>query len=272
MLGKQALQIAIRLCGVALILLAVASGLTSEESLHPGQIFHWASFAFISAGLLGIVLASYPYPRVISLFRNLCFDSPTRRAMQIARVATQLEDFTAIYYERNGRDLDKAQKGTWPGIWKSVIRGLGAKISIHDLKTILAAEGRHRVAELTRQGDILSTLVATAPSFGIMGTVLGLIKLLAHMDDVATLGPNISLAFIMTFYGIFLSLAVFRPLGAYIKGLKEAEIEALDQAFFWLDLVAQQKAPSYCALAHGAPAIEARPAVVLARKPVYAGT
>ncbi|NLY74782.1 MAG: motility protein A [Firmicutes bacterium] len=42
---------------------------------------------------------------------------------------------------------------------------------------------------------------ALAPSFGMIGTVIGLIQMLANLQDVATIGPKMGVALITTFYG-----------------------------------------------------------------------
>lgn len=56
-----------------------------------------------------------------------------------------------------------------------------------------------------------------APVFGLIGTVVGLIKLLAQLDDPATLGPNMSLALMTTFYGVLIANLIFGPLAGRLK-------------------------------------------------------
>ena len=48
------------------------------------------------------------------------------------------------------------------------------------------------------------------PAWGMIGTLLGLVMMLYHMDDVAALGPNMAVALITTFYGSVLANWIHR--------------------------------------------------------------
>jgi chemotaxis protein MotA len=40
-----------------------------------------------------------------------------------------------------------------------------------------------------------------APGFGMIGTVIGLVQMLGNLDDIKSIGPNMAVALITTFYG-----------------------------------------------------------------------
>jgi chemotaxis protein MotA len=52
---------------------------------------------------------------------------------------------------------------------------------------------------------------ALAPGFGMIGTVIGLIQMLATLDDVTTIGPKMGVALITTFYGALWANLVCSP-------------------------------------------------------------
>lgn len=64
----------------------------------------------------------------------------------------------------------------------------------------------------------------TAPSMGMIGTVLGLIGMFAAMDDPDRMGPAMALAMLTTFYGLVLGTIVFGPIAARLERLSEAEL------------------------------------------------
>jgi chemotaxis protein MotA len=51
-----------------------------------------------------------------------------------------------------------------------------------------------------------------SPTMGIIGTVLGVVNVLGHLEDTAHLGPAIALAFIATLYGIALANMFWLPI------------------------------------------------------------
>jgi chemotaxis protein MotA len=65
-----------------------------------------------------------------------------------------------------------------------------------------------------------------APTMGIVGTVMGLINVLANMSDASSLGPAISTAFTATFYGIFSANVFWLPIGNKLKAISKEESAA----------------------------------------------
>src|SRR3954452_17154110 len=65
-----------------------------------------------------------------------------------------------------------------------------------------------------------------APTMGIIGTVFGLIHVLAHLDTPETLGPSSSAAFIATLLGVASANVVYLPIATRLKGISGDEVHA----------------------------------------------
>ena len=65
-----------------------------------------------------------------------------------------------------------------------------------------------------------------APAFGMIGTLIGLINMLKGLDgaDMESLGPNMLVALITTFYGSFLAHVIFNPIAANLTARDEEEV------------------------------------------------
>jgi len=72
--------------------------------------------------------------------------------------------------------------------------------------------------------DFWRALADGAPAMGMIGTIIGLVRMFAAMDDVAAIGPAMALAMLTTLYGIILSAAVAGPIAARLERLSEEEI------------------------------------------------
>jgi chemotaxis protein MotA len=68
------------------------------------------------------------------------------------------------------------------------------------------------------------TLAAEFPSWGMIGTMLGLINLLKALDDPSTIGAAMSLALVTTFYGSVMSNWVCLPIATKLQQSSEEEI------------------------------------------------
>jgi len=81
---------------------------------------------------------------------------------------------------------------------------------------------------------ILEFLGGSAPAFGMIGTLIGLVQMLRNLQDPSGIGVGMATALITTFYGALLANLVFLPLagklGLRSKGeslQKEMLIEGL---------------------------------------------
>ncbi|MGE4353951.1 MAG: motility protein A [Oscillospiraceae bacterium] len=70
---------------------------------------------------------------------------------------------------------------------------------------------------------ILDSAIAFSPAFGMLGTLIGLIKMLANLNEMDTLGSSMSVALVTTFYGVLLANMVFTPLSKRLKTLGSNE-------------------------------------------------
>lgn len=64
---------------------------------------------------------------------------------------------------------------------------------------------------------------ALGPAFGMIGTLIGLINMLKSLDNIETVGPNMALALITTFYGSILANVIFTPISNKLKVRHEEE-------------------------------------------------
>lgn len=71
-------------------------------------------------------------------------------------------------------------------------------------------------------------LGAMGPAWGMIGTLIGLINMLGSMEDVATVGPNMSTALITTFYGSLLANWICAPTANKLKAKNDEELMMKD--------------------------------------------
>ena len=84
-------------------------------------------------------------------------------------------------------------------------------------KKIAMVEQEHKTGV-----GIFSNMGAFAPAFGMIGTLIGLVQMLANLDDPSSIGPKMAVAMITTFYGSVMANLFFIPMGEKLK-IRSAE-------------------------------------------------
>lgn len=90
-----------------------------------------------------------------------------------------------------------------------------------------AADVRHTLmtfSQVREEADaecaaVLEAAGGYAPTLGILGAVLGLIRAMEHLKSPADVGPGIAVAFVATVYGVGAANLLFLPLAARLRSL-----------------------------------------------------
>ena len=65
--------------------------------------------------------------------------------------------------------------------------------------------------------DVFKKMAMYAPSFGMLGTLIGLIQMLSLLANPETLGPAMAVALLTTFYGAVMANMIFSPLASKLE-------------------------------------------------------
>lgn len=63
----------------------------------------------------------------------------------------------------------------------------------------------------------------TAPAFGMIGTLIGLVQMLASMDDPSSIGPSMAVALLTTLYGAIIANLICLPMAEKLELRSEQE-------------------------------------------------
>ena len=92
------------------------------------------------------------------------------------------------------------------------------------IKGVLEIEMENIEKRHTSGRKVLETGGELAPAFGLMGTVMGLIQVLANLDKPDELGGKVSIAFVSTLWGIMLANTIFKPIAKKLEVRSKEEV------------------------------------------------
>lgn len=82
-------------------------------------------------------------------------------------------------------------------------------------------ETRHR-----QSAEVFKSWAAYAPAFGMLGTLIGLIQMLANLSDSSALASGMAKALITTFYGSLMANLILNPIAANLNYKTDLEVES----------------------------------------------
>lgn len=141
--------------------------------------------------------------------------SPSEAIQQLVYFAGKARREGLLALEEEADNLDDAflQKGI-----RLVVDGTDPETvrQILDIEVTFLEE-RHQSGQ-----QVFEFMGQVAPAFGMVGTLVGLIIMLGHLDEPSMIGPAMAVALITTLYGVVLSNLVFLPIAGKLR-VKSAE-------------------------------------------------
>ena len=101
-------------------------------------------------------------------------------------------------------------------------QGIDLCIDGHPPEVVTSMLEREIDLNLERQDMGIKMFVAigdAAPAMGMIGTLIGLVQMLANMDDPKTIGPAMAVALLTTLYGAVIANCVAIPIAEKLKNI-----------------------------------------------------
>lgn len=108
-----------------------------------------------------------------------------------------------------------------------LVRGVQLAIDGADpatIRSVLETELDVLVERHEAGRSLFEQLGKYAPAFGMIGTVIGLVAMLANMDDPSAIGAGMAAALLTTLYGALLANLVFLPLADKLAARTSEEV------------------------------------------------
>jgi len=93
-----------------------------------------------------------------------------------------------------------------------------------ELRSVLESEIAAKKAEDKVAAKFMNAMGGYAPTIGIVGCIVGLMNVMANLNEPSSLGPMIAAAFVATLWGVMAANFWFLPMGAKI--LRVSELQA----------------------------------------------
>ncbi|MBS3951261.1 MAG: MotA/TolQ/ExbB proton channel family protein [Peptococcaceae bacterium] len=195
--------------GAGAVLMAVFSGGGASVFLDR------ESFMITVLGSFAALLINYSWDEITQSF----FEIRALLKLEIPDPVQTIEDFgaLAVRARREGLlvledEIPKMDPFLGKGL-QMIIDGMDSAAVSKVLEIeLVQVEGRHQTCS-----GLLTVWSNLAPGFGMIGTLVGLVKMLNSLDDASTIGPSMAVALVTTFYGAIMANFILIPLAGKVN-------------------------------------------------------
>lgn len=173
-------------------------------------------FCIVIGGTFCAALLNFNYATLKNAFKNAkgIFYKEENRTLKVIDDIVQL----SYYARKNGIFALQSVLG---GVKDNfLVRGLQLAIDINNpqlLYDVLSAEISYEEEEELISSRVFEALGGYAPTFGIVGAVIGLIQVMSNIQNIHVLCSGIATAFVATLYGVGFANLILLPIAGNLK-------------------------------------------------------
>jgi chemotaxis protein MotA len=207
------------------------------------NFFNIPSFLIVVLGTMTVTSISYSWNEFKNA-GNIIASSLFRKRLEPAQMARQLMAISILAKKRGllslaGAEAELKKDAHLYKATQIVTDGY----SPEDIERILAQDLDSLVERHRRSTTILRRASEISPAMGLIGTLIGLVQMLANLQDPDTIGPAMAVALLTTFYGAILGTAVLSPMAAKLERNSNEEATIRSLVMISMSSIARQDNP-----------------------------
>jgi chemotaxis protein MotA len=212
------------------------------------QFFNIPAVLIVVCGTVAVTSISYTGDELSRAWKVIS-RAMFRRLQVPSIMARQLVEMSVLVRKHGPLVLSRLEKNVArdPELSR-VVQYLIDGYSAPDIDLIMSQEIGALVERHQRSAGIVRRAAEIAPGMGLIGTLVGLVQMLAQLDDPSAIGPSMAVALLTTFYGAILGTVILTPMAAKLE--RNSQEEALNRALIHTALVSMGNKESPRRLEH----------------------
>lgn len=203
------------------------------------------SLGVVLGGLMISTLISYPYDMVKQAFASVLslFSQSTITREQLENDIDVMIEWLRMFRTNRKAALKKLNQRYGNDFEGYLISLMGTNYTAGEIDELAQKKIRSAHEYRLKVSRVLQSMGNTAPAFGMLGTLLGLIVMLGSFEDATQLGRGLSLALMTTLYGLALAHFVFFPLSLKVRDATEKRMYRENMILEGVLMIHQDKPP-----------------------------
>jgi chemotaxis protein MotA len=229
------------LCGALLGVVAIVAGFTLEGGRFL-TLFQLEAIVIVLGGTIGAVMVQNTWTRFSRGVRQLGMVFTKAKPVDRENLTVLLE----WGHKAKVEGMLAFETIDPEGISPFAKRGL--ELIANGVPTAVIEDALQRELDAYERNQMAAARIwlqagGYAPTFGILGAVLGLIQVTGHLLEPAQLGQGVAVAFITTLYGLALANILLLPIYGKIKARIDSELRFKKLYFDGLLAISRKESP-----------------------------
>ena len=197
--------------------------LNSISWLNDYRFLNLPSLFIVLGGVLNAVFITYQPKYVARAFYSILmiFSQAKTNSRTLQKDLDNILDWNEKIRQNRVQSLSSLEEENKKDVSGYLFSLLSTNYNNEDIQTFGSNHIEEHYFRQIVVVDVLKAMGGAAPSFGMFGTLFGLVVMLGQLENPSGMGPGLAAALITTLYGISLARFIFYPVAEKIKNVAQ---------------------------------------------------
>ena len=232
------------LIGILVGLLTLFSVLVFAAE-EPLAFVNLPGLAIVLGGTLAATLISYPLREVLKVSRLVSIVFRNERMYSVDDIE-ELVRLARIWSRGDIRSVERELAKAKNPYLRTGVQLIIDGAPLSEILDLLQWRIMRLKARENAEAQVFRTMASFAPAFGMIGTLVGLINMMFILGDgdLVTIGQQMGVALLTTFYGILLANLIFKPVAVKLERRTEQRVTLMNMVLEGVTLMAKKRNPT----------------------------
>ena len=207
------------LIGLILGTLTVIAGIVVDSSIM--VFINIPSVFIVVGGTIGAVLIKFSIKQFFSAFK-VAFNALVVKEPPPHKLIDRAVELSTLVRKEGLLALENQDVSN--RFFKKGLRLCADGLEPEFVRKVLVTEANMSVERHNNGESIFRAIGESAPAFGMIGTLIGLVQMLGKLDDPTAIGPAMAVALLTTLYGSVIANLLGLPIAEKLKVRSKQEI------------------------------------------------
>lgn len=199
---------------------------------NQGGYIDIASLVLLAVGPLSIIFISHNFMDFLRGVRVLLSMASLSMKKEMNQISNQLTQLSASVRTEGVGVVARYKDQVRNPLFKDGLQLILSSFTADEIKHNLIAKVNAKQSQYSHAQNLFESLAKLCPGMGMLGTIVGLVGMLGHLDDPKKIGPALAVSLLSTLYGLILGTAVYGPIAEkimiYAERMRELDTMILE--------------------------------------------
>ncbi len=208
-----------------------------------GMFFDAPSMAITIGGMICATMIHFSLPQFFGIF-SIIRKTIVSKIPSPSELIQKMVNYAAINRRDGALALEQEIRNVNDLFFVKGLQMLVDGQESENIRELMTLEIQYLQDRHSTGKKILEFMGAAAPAFGMIGTLIGLVKMLSNLESPESIGSGMAVALLTTFYGAFAANLIFIPLAGKLGIYSKAEVTAMEMITEGICAIAQGENPT----------------------------